>query len=75
MVDNTTLQNENSYLKEQLQQANESIKRFESVEKANLELVQKVAVLEASVNAKKKKKKKKNISWKISHLFFPFASW
>jgi hypothetical protein len=65
MVDNTTLQNENSYLKEQLQQANESIKRFESVEKANLELVQKVAVLEASVNAKKKKKKKNNIKLKI----------
>lgn len=50
MVDNTTLQNENSYLKDQLEKANKSIKGFETVEKTNLELVQKVSALEALVN-------------------------
>lgn len=49
MVDNTSLQNENSYLKEQLQKANDNIKRLETTEKTNLELVQKVSALEESV--------------------------
>jgi hypothetical protein len=49
MVDSTSLQNENSYLKEQLQKANESIKRLETTEKTNSELIQKVSSLEESV--------------------------
>lgn len=49
MVDSTSLQNENSYLKEQLQKANESIKSLEITEKTNLELIQKVSSLEESV--------------------------
>ncbi|GAN09984.1 Golgi membrane protein [Mucor ambiguus] len=55
MVDNTSLQNENSYLKEQLQKANESIKRLETTEKTNLELVQKVSALEESLTERKSK--------------------
>lgn len=51
MVDSTSLQNENSYLKEQLQKANENIKRLETTEKTNLELVQKVSALEESVKS------------------------
>lgn len=50
-MDNTSLQNENSYLKEQLQKANDNIKRLETTEKTNLELVQKVSALEESVKS------------------------
>ncbi|KAL7310460.1 hypothetical protein PS15m_009957 [Mucor circinelloides] len=55
MVDNTSLQNENSYLKEQLQKANDNIKRLETTEKTNLELVQKVSALEESLAERKSK--------------------
>ncbi|KAI8644803.1 CASP C terminal-domain-containing protein [Parasitella parasitica] len=55
MVDNTSLQNENSYLKEQLQKANENIKRLEATEKTNQELVQKVSSLEESLAERKSK--------------------
>ncbi|KAL9537780.1 hypothetical protein MBANPS3_011471 [Mucor bainieri] len=55
MVDSTSLQNENSYLKEQLQKANENIKRLETTEKTNLELVQKVSALEESLAERKSK--------------------
>ncbi|KAI7902143.1 CASP C terminal-domain-containing protein [Cokeromyces recurvatus] len=55
IIHNTELQNENSYLKEQLEKANATIKRLESVEKTNLELVQKVSNLEASLIEKKSK--------------------
>lgn len=59
MVDSTTLQNENSALKEQLEKANKSIQHLQTVEKTNLELVQKVSALEASVKALLKFMKKK----------------
>ncbi|KAK4512631.1 uncharacterized protein ATC70_003335 [Mucor velutinosus] len=55
MVDSTSLQNENSYLKEQLQKANDNIKRLETTEKTNLELVQKVSALEESLAERKSK--------------------
>lgn len=48
-MDTTALQNENSYFKEQLEKANASIQRLETVEKTNLELIQKVSQLEESV--------------------------
>ncbi|KAI9480350.1 MAG: CASP C terminal-domain-containing protein [Benjaminiella poitrasii] len=54
-IDNTALQNENSYLKEQLEKANASIKRLEATEKINVELVQKVSSLEALLAEKKSK--------------------
>ncbi|CAO3638102.1 unnamed protein product [Mucor fragilis] len=55
MVDSTSLQNENSYLKEQLQKANDNIKRLETTEKTNVELVQKVSSLEESLAERKSK--------------------
>lgn len=48
MVDHTALANENSALREQLEKANQ---RYEAIEKTNLELVQKLSTMEASVNS------------------------
>ncbi|KAI9258575.1 CASP C terminal-domain-containing protein [Helicostylum pulchrum] len=55
LVDNTSLQSENSLLKQQLEKANQTLKHYETVEKTNLELVQKVSVLEASLAERKSK--------------------
>ncbi|KAG2194904.1 hypothetical protein INT47_010646 [Mucor saturninus] len=55
MVDHTALANENSALREQLEKANQSIKHYEAVEKTNLELVQKISTMEASLTERKSK--------------------
>ncbi|RCH81588.1 hypothetical protein CU098_003346, partial [Rhizopus stolonifer] len=54
-VDMTTLQNENSLLKEQLAKANASIERLPTLEKTNAELVQKMTSLEEALQHKKQK--------------------
>ncbi|OBZ88792.1 Protein CASP [Choanephora cucurbitarum] len=55
--DTISLRNENTYLKEQLEQTKETSKQLSTLEKTNEELVQKVAQLEEALNQKKANKK------------------
>lgn len=60
-------------LRLQLEKANQSLKHYETVEKTNMELVQKVSVLEASVKYFIFGKKKK--SHEILTFLFFLKSW